>query len=264
MGIQESIMQKWGTFIREHSTFTSVYEKAFRLVPKLVLETTPSESDQAGFVILELMLASLPDFDDIMTLSSHDAHWGALKLLRCLFERVVTLKYLAQNPQEAKAFVEFDALDWKSILEGIDDKWGLRMSEQSQKNLDEAAAKARKTFKQEPCRECGLRKRTTWTPYSAHELAKRTGLGYMFLHAYVMPSKFIHATYFGTQSIPRENTPMVNTIKNTHALLAETITTHQRYFNGTHFESERMLEVVSDFLQVWKYAESDFGLGITT
>src|SRR5437867_4562317 len=54
-------------------------------------ERLAADTDDAGFVILQLMNASIHDFNDIMTLCSRDAHWGALKLLRCAFERTVTL-----------------------------------------------------------------------------------------------------------------------------------------------------------------------------
>jgi hypothetical protein len=64
---------------------------------------------------------------------------------------VVTLKYIAQNPAEAGTFVDFDALDWQRILMSIESKTGLRMPEQSRKNLDRAADQARKKFRQEPC-----------------------------------------------------------------------------------------------------------------
>jgi hypothetical protein len=102
----------WRSFTAAMPTFTTLFHRAFQMIPKLVLDTTPPEGDTAGLVIIQLMMASMPDLNDILTLSSHDGHWGALKLLRSLFERTVTLKYIAQNPTEAEAFRDFDALDW--------------------------------------------------------------------------------------------------------------------------------------------------------
>lgn len=254
--MSDSLEPDWKTFTEENPAFTGLYHKAFQLLPKLAFETTPPESDDAGLVILQLVLASLPDFDDIMTLSSHNAHWGALKLLRCAFERTVTLKYIAQNPTEAKAFIGFDALDWKRVLTGIENNFGLRMPESSQKSLDRAATEARKAFRQEPCDKCGLRKQTAWTPHSVKDLAKRTGMDYIFFEAYEMPSKFIHPTYFGTRGITL-SAPMHNTLKHTHGLLVETIVAHQRYSSGE--VSERVMEVVEDFFLIWKFAKTDFG-----
>jgi hypothetical protein len=76
--------------------------------------------ERADAVVLELMSASLPDFDDILLLCSQDRLWGALKLLRSLFERTVTLKYLAKNKGEIDKFLKYDAVDWDAILSGIE------------------------------------------------------------------------------------------------------------------------------------------------
>jgi len=254
-------LSTWNVFNQESPTFTTVYLKALQSVPKLVLETTPAEDDEPGYVILQLMLASLPDFDDIMTLSSHDAHWGALKLLRCAFERTVTLKYISQNPSEAQAFVDFDAIDWKAVLTSIGKKYSLRISEQSQENLDRRAEDARKRYRQDPCPQCGLRKQTAWTPHSVQTLAGKVKLDYMFFEAYAMPSKYIHPTFFGIRNLSQEMPPpMYNTLKNTHCLVVETVLAHQRYFHGDALPSELASETIEGFMSIWKYADTDFDL----
>ncbi|MGA7561529.1 MAG: DUF5677 domain-containing protein [Terriglobales bacterium] len=249
----------WEKFVQENPTFTGAYYKAWQMLPSLFLATPAPESDPAGMVVLQLMMASVSDFDDIMLLSSTNSHFGALKLLRCAFERAITLKYIAQNPKEAEAFVEFDALDWQRILVGIEAKSGLRMSETSQKNLDNAADRARKKFRQEPCEKCGLRKQTTWTPQSARDLAKRVGLDYMFFDAFELPSKFIHPTYWGTHEAAKR-APMHNTLKHAHELLLEIILVHHRYFHGQTQISQSVEDVIQNFFSIWKYAETDFGL----
>jgi GNAT superfamily N-acetyltransferase len=250
----------WRSFTAAMPTFTTLFHKAFQMIPKLVLDTTPPEGDTAGLVIIQLMMASMPDLDDILTLSSHDGHWGALKLLRSLFERTVTLKYIAQNPAEGEAFRDFDALDWQQILTGIEAKYALRPSEEARRRIVEAAKAARKTYRQEPCSVCGLRKQTSWAPKSSKELADLTGLAYMHFEAFVMPSKYIHPTYFGSRGTSSDITPMNNTLKHTHALALETIITHQRYFHPREPISEVVLELVRDFFSVWKYSETNFDL----
>ena len=102
----------WAKFKEEHPEFPRLYHELFQLIPALVLEAVPTGEDVPGVVICDLMSASLPDFDDILLLCSYDRSWGAWKLLRGLFERTVTLKYLAQNPAEVDAFLAFDAVDW--------------------------------------------------------------------------------------------------------------------------------------------------------
>lgn len=249
----------WEEFVRENPTFTSAYHKAWKLLPALFLAVNPQEDDQAGMLILQLMMASISDFDHIMLLSSNNGHFGALKLLRSAFERAVTLKYIAQNPTQADAFVEFDALDWHRVLASIEGSTGMRLSEKSQSNLDRAAEKARKRFKQEPCEKCGLRKQTNWTPLSARDLAKRVGMDYMFFDAFELPSKFIHPTYWGTHQAVQDP-PMYNTLKKAHEILIEIILSHQKYFYPGKPISETLQAIVNNFFAIWKFAETDFGL----
>ena len=71
-------------------------------------------------MIVNFINACLPDINDFMTLTHSDSHHGAQKILRSLYERTVTLKYIAANPSEAEKFVNFDAMI------GIRCSWRLR------------------------------------------------------------------------------------------------------------------------------------------
>ena len=79
----EPVIETWATLTQSMPEFVEVFHSTFRAIPQLVLETTPVENDEAGMVVIELMMASMPDFDDIMLLCSEDRHWGALKLRDC-------------------------------------------------------------------------------------------------------------------------------------------------------------------------------------
>lgn len=258
----EPVVETWAAITQSLSEFVEVFHAAFRGIPQLVLETTPADNDDVGMLVIELMMASIPDFDDIMLLCSKDRHWGAVKLLRGLFERTVTLKYIAQNPTEAQAFLAFDALDWKPILSGIEDRYGIKAKPETLERIEAAVKDLRERFRQEPCTACGMRKQTNWTPRSSQELANKVGLEYLHFEAFVLPSKFIHPTYFGTRQVSKEGpTPLPNILKATHVLAVETLLTHQRFFKGDPLASSLVEEAVRGFFHVWKYADSDFGLG---
>jgi hypothetical protein len=94
---------------------------------------------------------------------SKDRHWGALKLLRVLFERTVTLKYIAQNPGEAEAFLGVRRGGLECGLVGH--RKTIRnpgRTKETQQHFQKAAKDARDRFRQEPCKECRLRKQTSW------------------------------------------------------------------------------------------------------
>jgi Family of unknown function (DUF5677) len=250
----------WATFTREYPDFTTSYHKLFHLIAELVRESSPTGDDIPGVVICELMSTSLPDFDDILLLCSYDRHWGALKLLRGLFERTVTLKYLAQNPVEVDAFLAFDAVDWDAVLTGIEKTCGFTAGIEARESFKAAAKVVREGFTK--CNKCGNRKQTSWTPRSSIELAENTGLAHLHLEAFLMPSKFIHPTYWGAHLVSSAApAPLLNVLKITHTLTLETALVHQRYFKGDPLASSTVREAIQDFLRVWKFSDTDFGLG---
>jgi hypothetical protein len=250
----------WASFKNEHPEFTKLYHKLFQLIAELVLESAPAAEDTPGVVICELMSASLPDFDDILLLCSYDRHWGALKLLRGLFERTVTLKYLAQNPVEVDAFLAFDAVDWDAVLMGIEKTYGLSAGIEAREGFKAEATAVREGFKK--CKKCGHPKQTSWTPRSSVELAEKTGLAHLHFEAFLMPSKFIHPTYWGAHQVSKASpAPLLNLLKITHTLTLETALVHQRYFEGDPLASPAVKEAIQDFLHVWTFSDTDFGLG---
>jgi hypothetical protein len=241
--------------------FVEIFHAAFKAIAQLIRETPPAENDDAGMLVQVLMVASKQDFDDIMLLCSHDRHWGALRLLRVLFERTVTLKYIAKNPTEAQNFIGYDAMDWQPILSGIEKRYGIKSRPETLTHL-ESAIKNLPPETQEKCKECKKRKQTTWTPRTPLELAQKTGLEYLYLEAYSLPNKLIHPTLFGTGQVSSDGpTPLRNILIAMHALAVETLLTHERFFKRDPLTSSLAQEAVRGFFRVWKYSDSDFGLG---
>ena len=156
--------------------------------------------------------------------------------------------------------MEFDAVDWDALLSGIETRYGIRARVDTRKHFQDAAREVRNRFTR--CNKCGNRKQASWTPRSSVELAEKTGLAHLHFEGFVLPSKFIHPTYFGAHQVSRDSpAPLVNILKTTHALTLETALVHQQYFEGDPLAAATVVEAIQDFLRVWKFAETDFGLG---
>jgi len=168
------------------------------------------------------------------------------------------LKFIAENPAEADRFMGYDAIDWAHVLEGIKDTIGETIQEPGLSRMQSAAAKARQEYKGEPCPACGLRKQTSWTKLSVKDMAARTGLGHMHLHAFLMPSKLIHPTFWGTREAVSNSPPMYNTLNCVHELIVQLILLHRRHFVRGRRITPMMNAVVKDFLSVWVFAQTSF------
>src|ERR1700712_5380775 len=115
----------WTKFNEEYPHFIEVYGDTHQVALQLVLASGQLDSI-ANRVVSELTWTAMQEADDILLLCSQDRPWGGLRLLRGLFERTTTLKYLVQNPEQIQAFVEYDAADRKAILDGTEKTIGYR------------------------------------------------------------------------------------------------------------------------------------------
>jgi len=185
---------------------------------------------------------------------------GAIKLLRGLFEGTVTLKYLADNKGEVDAFLKYDAVDWDAILSGIKKRFNMTGKPDAMKHVHDVATEVKKQFKR--CKECGMRQQNSWSPLNSVAMAEKVGLGYLHFECFVVPSKFIHPTYFGASQVSKAHpAPLENILKATHILTLETVLAHQRYFHGDPLATPAVTDAIQAFLKTWKYSETDFGLG---
>lgn len=72
--------------------------------------------DVAKFTIFGLGRLAVEDFFEILLLAVNGYGFGSLKLLRPLYERVVTAVYLMRHPDEAQDFVDFAYVNQRKLL----------------------------------------------------------------------------------------------------------------------------------------------------
>jgi len=254
----------WEDLLRWKTEFPSVIDRWLEVLRLLVAHTYPKDDDLVGHLIVPFLGASLPDINDLMTLTCHDSHHGALKILRSLFERTITLKYIFENPSEAQRFMDFDAIDTEQILNGIKGLTGLGLNEPARTNLAIAARKAREAYRQDKCSGCGRPKYLGWTALNSKDMADRIDMGHLHLHAFLMPSKLIHPSYWGLRDVVSSSSPMINTLKCAHELVVQMLLVHRRHFAPEYFSEPRsctpmIAGAIHDFLSVWVYSGTSFG-----
>lgn len=253
--------QTWVELLESHEQFPSIIARLMQLMGRLLVYTHLKEDDHLGNLILGFMVSSRMDADDLMTLSHRDSHHGAQYPLRVLFERTVTLKYLSRNPDQVQKFLNYDAVDWFQILNGINSLTGMTVSEPAWSNINTRATAARKENKQEKCSVCHYQKPTSWTTLNTKDMAEKVGLGHLYLNCYLFPSKLMHPTLWGTHERVKHNNPMYNTMKCLHHLLIETILIHRRHFIGIHgkpYVTPMMTSALQRFLDIWVFSETSF------
>jgi hypothetical protein len=250
--------QSWAELIEWRPSYPEVIHKWLQVMGRLVLRTKVRDDDELGDLIVGCMFASHRDINDLMTLTHTDSHHGAQYCLRALFERVVTLKYLCQNPEHLPDFKAYDAVDWDQIISGIYQEAGISMQPESRENLSKRAAELRKKHKQEKCPVCKNQRPVSWTRVDSRQMAKQVGLDHLYLMSFTIPSKLMHPTLWGTRDRLTRNTPLYNTLHCMHHLLIEILMIHRRHFIGRQYITPIMGNAILDFLSVYVYSQTSF------
>jgi hypothetical protein len=115
------------------------------------------DSMMAGRVIFYLGRMAVDDFGEILTLAGNGRGFGAYKIVRGMYERVVTAHYMEKNPAEARTFTESSAITklnyLKRTFEASPESRD-RFSEDFMATIERDAAAAQAKRKQSICPKC--------------------------------------------------------------------------------------------------------------
>jgi hypothetical protein len=97
---------EWRRFAKRHQEFVAESPRLAQLA-RLLFERD-YVGNKVDHVISSLGYLCWQDFQEILTLAGNGHGFGALKILRGFFERLVTLRYLQDNPGEVEVFCQFE------------------------------------------------------------------------------------------------------------------------------------------------------------
>jgi hypothetical protein len=165
--------------------------------------------DGADIAIYGLGRLCLEDFTEIVFFVENDFGYGALKLLRGFYERVVVTEIIIESPvEEGTRFCDYYVVDerkWRRRGKTVYPDWDEDPSGLAQ-SYDEKIDK----FKYEPCAACGKPPQQSWTRHAldalASELGKATNdpelraygkeLKDLYFFCASLPNPYIHASMF--------------------------------------------------------------------
>jgi|HubBroStandDraft_6_1064221.scaffolds.fasta_scaffold182481_3 hypothetical protein len=116
-----------------------------------------------------------------------------------MYERVITLKYIAQHPGEAERFIDFSKVHWHKLLlegriaAGTDDVMNKETMERLEREYNEIKSE------QTVCKKCGNRGVVSWTKLSTPDMAREVGgeIRKLYFNAFLWPTFNIHTTFYG-------------------------------------------------------------------
>jgi hypothetical protein len=167
-------------FLRENQGFTREYPKLHDLSARIFIRGLPPpdekeverlqllpESDPtvvkfedkltAERIVFFLGRIAVDDLGEILMLSGNGYGFGAYKIVRGMYERVVTAMYIAKDPSEARKFALQSAIDkfklWERTVAAFPDM-AKQCTEDQLRSIKEESDRARKQLREPLCPKC--------------------------------------------------------------------------------------------------------------
>lgn len=220
-GVQERFIKDNADFLAEYPNLASLSEKTF--LRHLVQPDEPEverlkklpEGDPevvafedrftADLVIFYLGRMAVDDFGEILTLAGNGRGFGAYKIVRGMYERIVTALFIEKNPAEARAFAESSAITKLNYLKRtFQGNPGVRknFTDEFVKAIEKDAAAAQAKRKQSTCSKCRQPiTQEAWTRVSLDVMAKAAepALEVHYPQFYLEGTAQSHANMFGIE-----------------------------------------------------------------
>ena len=193
-----------------------------------------------------------------------------MKLLRGMYERVVTARYLHEHPEEARDFIDFYWVNAYKLAQAIESVFGKSLLPADKL----AAVKSKRDevvsrFKVTDCEKCRTQRvNHTWSKLDFVSMARAAGVGSRIVDAYYLPLEQAHSTFAGIgKSLKEEEDGTITFDYGRQRQLADgaLITSHNLMLNVLHLQKEHfglsaleepLQQCCDDFNEIWAETES--------
>jgi hypothetical protein len=204
-------------FLREYPEIFALLEKVFlRPLPAFKADKQPTSSTEiedrnmADAVVFFLGRAAADDFGELLVLAGNGRGIGAYKILRGMYERIVTAAFISENPPEARLFLSHSFIErdkvwrrFKALMPDYEDKRNPQEVEEFERELQEAKSRLKDSI----CNRCKQPiTQEAWTRVTLDTMADKANgnLARAYAYCYLLPTLHSHATAFGMESRMRK------------------------------------------------------------
>ena len=182
---------EWGDFERRHAQLLKdVLPPLMDVATKVVARTMESEHPHERLVFL--LGRHVPeDFNEIFLLAANGYGIGALKLLRPMYERVVTMMFLIRNPEKAQDFFDWVLVEKQKTLNHLKDEGDDPTHYLTAEEIEQVKAEYERVRHKFP------KKAHSWISLDLKSMAHQVGVGRMYLSLCHWPTLQVHTTLIG-------------------------------------------------------------------
>ena len=253
---------EWQAFFERHPLWPEKFKLMHNTIKKVFIRHIEPKNP-ADKVIYFIGRLCVEDFNEIFLLCGNGYGFGAMKILRGLYERAVTSGYITKKPDQAEAFLEYQHIHkWKMLIHG----------KKLFKYIDpEEISNAKKLYEiykekyQEPvCKKCKtFRTRFSWSALDLLSMARIADMEELYYQGYYYPTLQTHST--AEAIISRMKINMSGGISfdpesqrdwsdralvTAHNVVIRVLLIQNTYFNL--FLDDELEQRNSDFIKIWK------------
>jgi hypothetical protein len=187
--------EQWQAFQGRNPKFLSRFE-SLRAAFHLAFLRSFSTSGPEERTIYMLGRLCSEDFFEILLLAGNGYGVGAQKLLRALYERAVTMAFLAENPGEVEAFLDYHAIAQHKLATAIRNTMGENVLKKEQaEETEREYLRVKDAYQVTDCARCGTKRLNhTWHKLDIVSMAKKTIFEDLIVAGYYLPMGHAHST----------------------------------------------------------------------
>lgn len=223
-------------------------------------------SDPSDRVVFFFGRLCVEDFMEIILLCGNGYGIGAMRLLRGMYERAVTLGYIDKNPDKADQFLEYHHIHRGKHFNHANQIFQMNkhLKPEEIDEIKKSYKGAIEKFKEVLCKKCGTTKTMfSWSKLDLVSMARVAGLEKLYLKCYYEPTLQAHATATSLisrlkvrengqisfdEGAQREKADSV--LIGAHHLMLYILQVENDHFGMGLYDE--LQDCLADFMQIWK------------
>lgn len=188
--------EEWRAFGAKHSEFVQRFANIAKAIDAAFQRTLHSTEllDRTLYFLGRLVAE---EFMEVFLLCANGYGIGALKLVRGMYERAVTARYLREHPDEVDNYLAFHKVAEHKFLRAVQSSIGHAVFSQAQtEKIERDFEEVKDRFMVPDCRTCNTtRLNHTWSRRDVVSMAQMSGdLWQLIVPAYYQPTREAHST----------------------------------------------------------------------
>lgn len=264
--IQFGIPNEWVEFAENHKLFLERFPNLKEAMSVAFIRKGATSEPVDRIVFFSGRLCA-EDFMEILLLCGNGYGIGALKIVRGMYERCVTARYLHLHPEETEAFFDFYWLSQFKLAQAIKETFGDDVLPRDKvEELKANRDRVRPRFMVRVCDECGATgENFTWTKLDFVSMARAAGsIGQLIVPGYYLPTRQAHSTAAALMSRLRQTEDGALSFDEgpqreradeafitAHNIILNVLDLQKEHF-GLNSLEEPLQKCLQDFMDIWK------------